>query len=201
MLREGLANVAKREQLEQMIVQIKGNSAALVSLEWKVDSTNETNKRRFQIIEEKLDQGPIEDRGRERTDPRQAAFDKARRSMRIWPIDGEDQHQLNAAFRDFAVEALLVSDTVVRTAGITDVIRVRSSPQGNVYKEILVSFRDPQERDYYFSKAKNLACFRDKDGNPTADIRMDVTPYLLPTFKLLNEHGFDIRNVHRRETK
>ena len=38
MLREGLANVAKKEQLDVMMTQVKGNAEALRSLEQKVDS-------------------------------------------------------------------------------------------------------------------------------------------------------------------
>ena len=51
MLREGLSNVAKKEHLDQMMQQIKGNSQALISLERKMEPTNESNERRFKLIE------------------------------------------------------------------------------------------------------------------------------------------------------
>ena len=60
MLREGLANVAKKEQLDVMMTQIKLNSSALVSLERKFDETNDLNERHFLLIEEKLDSGGTE---------------------------------------------------------------------------------------------------------------------------------------------
>lgn len=176
MLKDGLANVARTEQLEQMMVQIKSNSNALVSLERKVDCTNEANEIRFRTIEDRLDAGHTSDHDRDPLlESKKAAFDKARRSMRVWPIAGDDEDQLDAAFRDFAVDALQVPDVTVRQANITNVIRVRSSPHNKIYKEILVSFGDPQERDYYFSKARNLAGFRDAEGNPTAGTPMGQT--------------------------
>ena len=197
MLREGLANVAKKEQLDQMMKQIKSNSTALISLEKKMETTNESNERRFQLIEDRLDEGKTH----RPTDFRRAAFDKCRKSLRVWPIKGEDQDELDAAFRDFAIDALLIPDTVVRNTKFLDIIRVRSSPQNAVYLEALVTFQDYTEHDYFFSKARNLSSYRDDEGNPTAGIRMDVAPYLLPVFKLLNNHGFEIKNAHGKETR
>ena len=167
-------------------------------MERKFDETNDLNERRFLSIEERLDS-----RGSEQlaVDPRQAAYDKSRRSMRVWPIEGDDQDTLDAGFRDFAIEALRVPDTVVRRVSIQSIIRVRSAPHNNVYMEILVTFSDAGERDFYFAQARNLAEYRDKDGNPTAGIRLDIPPFLLPTFKLMNDHGFEIRRVHGRETR
>ena len=60
MLRDGLANVAKKEQLDVMMNQIKSNSNALLSLERKVDNTSELNEKRFKSIEERLE-GPHPD--------------------------------------------------------------------------------------------------------------------------------------------
>ena len=195
MLRDGLANVAKKEQLDIMMTHIKRNASSLVSLEKKVESTNESNERRFEMIESRLDMGTRV------PDHRQAAFDKARRSLRAWPIHGEDKDELDAAFRDFAVEALLIPDTAVRATAYSDIIRVRSSPQNSVYMEVIVKFKDPMERDFYYSKARNLAEYRTEEGSPTAGLRLDIPPYLMPTFKLLNDHGHDIRRAHGPETK
>ena len=195
MLREGLANVAKKEQLDQMMTQIKANSSALVSQERKVKCTNESNERRFRSIEDRFDAvSAIRNE-----DSRQAAYDKARRSMRVWPIKGENQDAMDAAFQDFAVEALAVPDTVVRKMKLAGIIRVRSSPHNHIYLETIVTFHDLNEHDFYFSKARNVAEYRDTEGNPTAGIKMDVPPFLLPTFKLLNDHGHEIRRAHGKE--
>lgn len=66
---------------------------------------------------------------------------------------------------------------------------------------MIVTFEDHFARDFCFSKAKNLADFHDEQGAPTAGIRIDVPPYLMSTFKLLSEHGYEIRSTHGRETR
>ena len=81
MLRDGLANVAKKDQLDLMMTQIRGNAAAIQSLERKVDSTNEANDERLKKIEERLDRDPLS-AGAAVSDSRRAAFDKSRRSLR-----------------------------------------------------------------------------------------------------------------------
>lgn len=121
--------------------------------------------------------------------------------MRAWPISGDDSDSLNAAFRDFAVEALQVPDTVVRETRFVDIIHVRSSPNNAIYLEALITFKEVSDRDYYFAKACNLAECRNDDGTPSAGLCLDIPLFLLPTFKILNEHGYDIRNVNSRETR
>ena len=39
----------------------------------------------------------------------EAAYDKTKRSLPSWPIKGDDDDNLDANFRDFAVEALQIS--------------------------------------------------------------------------------------------
>ena len=89
----------------------------------------------------------------------------------------------------------------MRDTKLSSIVRVRNSPNGSVYKEIIVTFRDPGERDYYFSRARNLAAYRAEDGSPTAGIRIDVPPFLMSSFKLLNDHGHEIRRAHGSETR
>ena len=198
-LREGLANVARKEQLDLMMDKVTSNSEALRTLEKKVDSSNEETELRFRSIEDKL-------LGNQNTESatnqsKRATFDKARRSLRAWPIKGNDPDKLNANFRDFVVEALQIADTTVRNSAIKEVIRVRSSPQNKVYSEVIVMFEDRFERDFYISMAKNLAEFHDEKGITTAGLRIDVPPFLMSTFKLLSKHGYEIRSTHGRETR
>ena len=105
---------------------------------------------------------------------KEAAFEKSRRSIREWPIDGNNQNGLDATFRDFVVEALLVSDTVVRDTRFPEIIRVRLSPNSSVYLEALVTFENSSDRDFYFACARNLAQFRDDEGRHTAGMHLDI---------------------------
>ena len=103
MLREGLANVAKKEQID-MMTQIKGNAESLQSLEKKVDTNYNIAERRFKEIEEKIQQPGWPSTWDHSLDhSKEAAFNKSRRSLRAWPITGDDPDELNAAFRDFAL--------------------------------------------------------------------------------------------------
>ena len=199
MLREGLANVAKKEQLDRMMVQISSNTEALHSLQRRVDTTSEATERRFLAIEERIQQQPTLMDSLDRS--QRAAFEKSRRSLRIWPIKGEDADELDASFKDFAVEALMIPDTVVRKTALAEIIRVRSSPKNAVYMEALVTFKDQMERDFYFAKAKHLAPYRDESGAPTAGIRMDIPEYFSATFTSLNNHGYEIKKANGPDTK
>ena len=88
--------------------------------------------------------------------------------MRVWPIKGDDNDEMDANFRDFAIEALIIQDTVVRTVKIAELICVRSSPNSIAYLEILEILEDVAKRDFYFSRARNLAQFHSwsKNGHP-----------------------------------
>ena len=198
-LREGLANVAKKEQVDVMLTRIRENSDAIRSLESKVDNNNKATEDRIRRIEERFDNPRIGERFLDGS--RQAAFEKSRKSLRAWPIRGEDTSELEEQFRVFAIEALQIPEPIVRDSKLASVIRVRTSPQNSAYLEALVTFNDSFERDFFFSKAKNLSVYRNESGAPTAGVRMDVPPYLLPTFRLLNDHGFEIRRVNGPETK
>lgn len=97
-LREGLANITKKEHSDLMMDKVTSNSEALRTLERKVDSSNEETELRFRSIKDKLfGNQPLESSSTQ-------SFDKARRSLRAWPIKGNDPDELNANFRDFAVE-------------------------------------------------------------------------------------------------
>ena len=52
LLKEGLTNVAKKDQIDQMVMHIRTNSQALMSLVEKMVTTNELNDKRFKPIEE-----------------------------------------------------------------------------------------------------------------------------------------------------
>ena len=59
MLRDGLANVAKREQVEQMMTQIRTNTQALGSLEKRMEETTQVNEKCFRQIEDRIEAGPL----------------------------------------------------------------------------------------------------------------------------------------------
>ena len=62
---------------------------------------------------------------------------------------------------------------MTKSTVIKEIIRVRSAPTGNVHMEVKVTFDNVGDRDFFNSKARNLAEYRDKDGKPEAGIRLD----------------------------
>ena len=76
MLREGLANLAKKEQLDTMMLQIKGNSEVLQSLEDRVESNNNATERRFLTIEERINQASWPVRNSQQDESRRARSKK-----------------------------------------------------------------------------------------------------------------------------
>lgn len=74
--------------------------------------------------------------------------------------------------------------------------RTRSAPNANAYKEVCVTFKDVEDRDFVASKAVNLAGYVKPDGQPQAGIRLDVSAFLLPTFRDLNGYAYCVRRTH-----
>ena len=201
-LQEGLSTVAKKEDLDKLMGQVDRNATAINSINARINDlegqfrqANGGQEQRFRDLEIKLDQPASDHQSRE------AAYDKARRSLRVWPIKGEDEKEMRGNLTEFAINALLIDEDTMDSIAIKEIIRVRSSPNGNVHQEVRVTFASVSDRDFVNSRATNLEEYRDGSGRPEAGVRMDVPPFLLTTFKQLNDHGYDIRRAHGPKTK
>ena len=179
------------------------NASAISDINSRINELENQHKilsqkqdKRFGILQQKLDNAPLSE-GRSR----EASYENARRSIRAWPIEGDTEAELRVSFNDFAANALQIDDAVIEATDIREIILVRNSPSGRVHQEARITFGSLTDRDYFNSRARHQADFRDEKGLPLAGIRKDIPPYLLSTFRLLNDHGYDIRNAHGRETK
>ena len=97
-----------------------------------------------------------------RSDRERTLYEAARRSLRIWPIPGETQDELVSGVTDFCHGALLLDKAL--SLGIEKVERVRSSPRGRPYLEVVVQFEDNFARDRILSSGPQLSGYRDPDG-------------------------------------
>ena len=197
----------KKEDLNQVMERVDRNTHAITAInlrmtniEGQISAASSRNEDRIQGLETRISSNSSNPSTTDRS-LREAVYDKARRSFRVWPIKGNNPSKLENKFRDFATEALQISSESVQATRFSDIIRTRNPPSGRVYLEICVTFESVEERDYYNSKARNLADYRDDEGRPEAGIQMDVPPFLMSTFKTLNDHGHEIRNVHGKETR
>ena len=70
-----------------------------------------------------------------------------------------------------------------------------------VRMEVLVQFKDAEKRDAVMGAASKLATCVTEDGKPTAGIRIQVPPKLLPVFRTLFRYGQNIRSRHGPGTR
>ena len=127
------------------------------------------------------------------------AFEEARRSLRIWPLQGESKEEILDSVTAFCHDALLIGRSV--DLGIKSVDRVRSAPRGVAYMEILVQFVDNYSRDRVFACGPKLSGYRDSANKPTCGIRLHIPGHLMSHFKLLESFAGTLRSMHNGEIK
>ena len=128
-------------------------------------------------------------------------FDKASRSIRFWPITGNDATELNRALDEFLKDALMMEGCHLRSIIVEDVYRVASGIRSRQHNEIVAVFRDVDMRMLVLSYARNLATYVDTERKPTAGMRMEIPRQLQATYKLLDAYGFSIQERHDKQTR
>ena len=126
---------------------------------------------------------------------------RARRSVRLWPIHGDNDDELWPGVGEFLHGALAIPEDLVSQEDIESIVRVVGSRGQPDRKEAIVTFFDKQQRDLVVSNSPSLANKIDRDGRPTAGIRMEVPPELEDTFRLLHRFGARLRARHGAGTK
>ena len=134
-----------------------------------------------------------------RSDTEDIAFYRARRALRIWPIEGSTPEEMRNKFEDFCWNALLLAEDM--DIGIESVERVRSAPRGVAHMEILVVFTDNYSRDRIFSCGPKLASYRDAANKPTCGIRLHIPGHLMSHFKTLESFAGMLREKHGSQMK
>ena len=118
---------------------------------------------------------------------KEQAYDKARRSIRIWPVSREGNLRDRAV--EFLVNELLVDQN--HAADLTFEVkrvgapRARDGAQG-VKDEILVTFDSIRTRDEIRSHAKNL----ERRGR---GLRLEIPDHLWPSFRVLQNIGYKLK--------
>ena len=127
---------------------------------------------------------------------------RARRSIRMWPIENTSQQTLWKGVGEFLHTKLCVPEAEVGPDDIEAIVAIPNSKhtQGNLNKEALVTSFCQRKRDTVVSHAPNLAKLMDK-GAPTAGIRLEIPESLMGHFRLLSRFGTRIRARHGLGTK
>ena len=151
----------------------------------------------------RLESGPDIVVGRECGRAPSAAFLKARRSIRIWPVNRTDTDSLWKGAGEFIHDALGITEDDMSQEDIESIVPLPDPrlPAGNLNSEALITFFCPRKRDLILSHAPNLATFVDIAGLPTAGIRLEIPPELDGTFRLLSRFGTRLRARHGVGTK
>ena len=127
---------------------------------------------------------------------------KARRSIRIWPVDGATEEELRGNAGEFLHGPLAIPKGDVGQDDVEDVSRVQDPLQPEIIRnEVVVRFKDRRTRDMVMASSVNLASCIDSGGRPTAGTRLELPDELKDTFRLLARFGTRLRARHGEGTK
>ena len=121
---------------------------------------------------------------------REVAYNFYRRSLKLWPVGGED---LEDAVRQFLKTKLGLTDRRIQLLGSIEVSALPGRAAG-VRKEVLATFECKEDRDAIKTKGINLA------GQREVGMSIHVPGYLLDNLVALNGLGYSIKQKNP-ETK
>ena len=120
-------------------------------------------------------------------DRREEAYNKCRRSLKMWPVKGVD---LVDAVKVFMNQKLGIDDRKLQEIGQL-VVTPSAGRLARDRAEVLVLFGDKDDRDYVKSTGINLA------GNREAGMTIHVPGFLLDDLYALNSVGYNIKTTHK----
>ena len=120
----------------------------------------------------------------------------ARRSVRLWPVDGTSEDELWQGVGDFLHGTMAIREDDVGQEDIETIDRANDGRDPSVRKEVIARLYQRQKRDLVVASSPALAGKVDKDGRPTAGVRLEIPPELGDTFRLLSRFGTRLRARH-----
>ena len=130
-------------------------------------------------------------------------FYRARRSLKIWPIDGADSEVIWGNTGNFLHEVLRIPHSEMDQTQIEHISKSGPmQPEGSpVHDEVLVLFCTAAARDRVLRGSANLANRKTPEGVPTAGIRIEVPLALRGVFNILERYGHFMRRRYGKGTK
>ena len=111
---------------------------------------------------------------------------RARRSLRLWPVIGQD---LNAAVANFLTQELQMDQDIADEIINFEIRRVRSA-KGKHANEVIVAFPDVETRDAVRSAAPKLAGKKDKG------MRLEIPESLRPSLRALESMSYLLKQAN-----
>ena len=127
-------------------------------------------------------------------------YHAARRSLRLWPVEGTTRDELWKAAGIF-LGTNLGMEGKLNENSIDSISRVEIPSGPGVRQEVLVRFKNEATRDLVMGAAAKLAPYMDADGRATAGIRMEVPAHLQQNFRVLFKYGQNLRARHGQGTR
>ena len=135
------------------------------------------------------------------TDGRNEQYNLARRTLRLWPVDGVTEELIMTETLRFIRQKLKVDTADCRDVDVIRARRTRQPRRAPTQHEVAVVFLDKHVRDVVASHGKNLACFTDEKGASTAGVRLEYPGFLGRDFRDLDWYGREMRQRHGKGTR
>ena len=125
------------------------------------------------------------------TNPREDRYWKARRSLRLWPVEGEGE-ELRIGLQRFLSKRLRLGEDVISDTGDCSIRKIPPARgKSGIQNEITVEFPTVDLRDVVRGAAYNLA------GQTDAGIRLEIPHHLMSNFKALNSASYKLRQKYK----
>ena len=183
-----------KEELGETEKRLTGRMNAVESGFENLQDEFKVLERRMDAVEKRLDRNKslgTESMLSLTNCPKQERYWKARRSLRLWPIEGEGEN-LRVGLQIFLSQRLRLGEDILSDVGDCSLRRI-PSPKGNsnIKNEVTVEFPSTDLRDAVRSAAFNLA------GHPDAGIRLEIPHHLMSNFKALNAASYKLKQRHK----
>ena len=134
-------------------------------------------------------------------DTRREQYNLARRTLRLWPVNGATEELIVTETLRFIRQKLMVDKADCRDVDVIRARRTRQPRRSPTQYEVAVVFLDKHVRDVVASHGKNLAGFTDENGSSTAGVRLEYPGYLGREFRDLDWYGREMRQRHGKGTR
>ena len=142
-------------------------------------------------------------------DVKHSEFLRARRSLRLWPVKQEKNESISDAASRFVFDCLRVPHSSFSREDVQDVRKTlprsakrnaktatNARPTEIVHDEIIITLRSITVRDFLLSHSFNLASYTDKNGKPTAGVRLEAPEHLTGQFQDFLAYGRVLHGIH-----
>ena len=170
-----------RETVGKLESRLDSTEKGLAALEKKVEDNDRKVAEQISAEVAKMSGQPALSQGV--MGRREEAYHRCRRSLRVWPIEGDD---LPDSVRNFMKTRLKMSDERIRSLG-SIVVSLLPSKASREKKEVIVTFDSADERDFVKSNGPHLA------GQREAGMALHVPGHLMDNLAALNGLAYSIK--------